>query len=230
MTREQLAEICADMGEPGLTAEVILNIEGRRVRGETRYREVNSWELMVIARSLEVAPLLLLFPVGQVDTVPVPGPADPDNGRSATTLTAARWFSGEIQDSPDLTADNLDSHGRGELDADSGLYEWYETPNNFSGVLGDFRRVVRYQGQWAAMASLVRKFGKLIQQAETESGRDILRVAALAAWESSEGYWGRMLDARAACEMQGVKLQDLAEELETRADLEAGLGGLGATG
>lgn len=77
------AEACAAAGMPGLTQSSIENIEsGRR-------RNITIEELAVLAYALGVPPVVLLFPVGDVDQVEVLP------GRAVDTWSAAKWFTGE---------------------------------------------------------------------------------------------------------------------------------------
>src|SRR5690349_18934210 len=57
MTAQQLADRCASLGAPGITTNVIANIETRR-------RDVSVDELLMLALALDVAPLHLLTPDG----------------------------------------------------------------------------------------------------------------------------------------------------------------------
>lgn len=70
MTAQQLAERCAQVGLPQLTASVIANIEtGRRDERGRRRRDVTVDEWLGFARALNVGPALLLLPM---DRGPVP--------------------------------------------------------------------------------------------------------------------------------------------------------------
>lgn len=89
MTREDLSRATGDMGWP-LTVDMLINIETRRLRkGQVKAREITVDELVVLARILDVPPILLLYPVGTADCVEV------GNGETAPTWHAARWFVGE---------------------------------------------------------------------------------------------------------------------------------------
>ncbi|MFG2756771.1 hypothetical protein [Streptomyces wuyuanensis] len=73
LNREQLAEECARLGAPELTYAAITNIEtGRRDKDGKRRREVTIDELMTFAYALGVPPMLLMLPLGSIDTVPSP--------------------------------------------------------------------------------------------------------------------------------------------------------------
>jgi hypothetical protein len=82
MTAQQLCDRCAALGAPGITTNVLANIETRR-------RDVSVDELLVLALALDVAPMHLLAPDGAV--------------RLAITPTASvtesdelrRWLRGE---------------------------------------------------------------------------------------------------------------------------------------
>lgn len=73
LNREQLAEECAQLGAPELTYAAITNIEtGRRDKDGKRRREVTVDELMTFGYALGVPPLLLMLPLGRMDSVPSP--------------------------------------------------------------------------------------------------------------------------------------------------------------
>jgi transcriptional regulator with XRE-family HTH domain len=108
MSAQQLADKTVALGQP-MARSVIANLEsGRR---ET----ITLPELVVLARSLGVPPLLLMFPVGrreEIDTLP---------GGPASTLAALDWFIGQGRfPSP--------YRGEGDVDSDTGLHEWYVDP------------------------------------------------------------------------------------------------------
>jgi transcriptional regulator with XRE-family HTH domain len=89
LTRDDLAERCARRGLP-LTTSTIANIEtGRRDGDGRRRREVTVDELVVLADALKVAPVLLVFPVGQQGVTTWVG----ESG-SVDTWLAAQWFGG----------------------------------------------------------------------------------------------------------------------------------------
>jgi hypothetical protein len=88
ITREELAQRCVDLGWP-VSVAVLTNMETGRRKGAQSRREITVDEVVVLARALEVPPLILLFPVGTerdteigLDTV-------------APTWAAVRWFVGE---------------------------------------------------------------------------------------------------------------------------------------
>ena len=84
LSAPDLAGRCEALGMPSFTRQVIMRLEhGRR-------EAVSVAELAVLAAALEIAPLLLLYPVGQADeTEYLPG-------HRAAPWDAARWWSGEI--------------------------------------------------------------------------------------------------------------------------------------
>lgn len=93
----KLAQRCAELGAPQLTAAALSNIEtGRRDGDGKRRREITIDELVVIARALDVAPALLMAPIGYEDTVEVLP------GRTVAVLEAYEWLVGES---------NLESEG-----------------------------------------------------------------------------------------------------------------------
>jgi transcriptional regulator with XRE-family HTH domain len=88
VSRDDLAKRCTEHGWP-MTAAILTNIEtGRKQQGRRR-REISIDEIAVIARALEIPPVLLCYPVGEPRTTEVaPGvEGDPWQG--------ARWFCGE---------------------------------------------------------------------------------------------------------------------------------------
>jgi transcriptional regulator with XRE-family HTH domain len=90
MTAQQLADRCTELGSP-LHRSVIANLEnGRRPL-------VSVAELIILARALDVPPVLLISPVGRRETIEIlPGQEAP------TAWDAALWFSGEarLEDTP----------------------------------------------------------------------------------------------------------------------------------
>lgn len=99
MTRDQLAARCAELGYPALTSPALANIEtGRRNAEGVRRREVSVDELMILAKALQVAPALLMFPIGNEESVP----AFP--GERLDTWTAFQWFAGEAYFGPDVAS------------------------------------------------------------------------------------------------------------------------------
>lgn len=82
MSAQQLADATATLGHP-IPRSVIANLEsGRR---ET----LSVAELLVMARALDVAPVLLVFPVGHEAV------AEPLPDAVVDTWRAAKWFTGE---------------------------------------------------------------------------------------------------------------------------------------
>src|ERR1039458_8444708 len=66
-TARYFAERCAGTGEPGITANVIANIEtGRRGDDGQRRREVTIEEIMVFAKALDV-PLSMILPMEDLE-------------------------------------------------------------------------------------------------------------------------------------------------------------------
>jgi transcriptional regulator with XRE-family HTH domain len=92
VTRKELAKTCKeDLDWPSLTEGVIGTIETGRRDKETgaRKREVSVDEVAVIARALNVPPLLLITPLGYEDTI------EALPGKTVSTLHAYKWWSGE---------------------------------------------------------------------------------------------------------------------------------------
>jgi transcriptional regulator with XRE-family HTH domain len=83
MSAQQLADRCADIGLP-IARSVLANLESGR-------RETFSVaELLVLAKALEVAPILLLFPLGRQEAMEVVP------GEKVPVPDAAMWFTGEM--------------------------------------------------------------------------------------------------------------------------------------
>jgi transcriptional regulator with XRE-family HTH domain len=96
LSRQQVAEQCAQKGLPGFTAASLANIEtGRRDPEGRRRREVSVDELVVLAEVLNIPPVLLVFPVGSQATTEYP-----PSGGDVVTWEAARWFGGMSDFSP----------------------------------------------------------------------------------------------------------------------------------
>jgi transcriptional regulator with XRE-family HTH domain len=89
--------VCERLGAPQLSVSALANIErGQTAESKRRRRDVSVDELMVLAKALDTAPLLLLFPVGTetaIEYLP---------GQAVSPWDAAKWFSGEGYDSADV--------------------------------------------------------------------------------------------------------------------------------
>lgn len=109
MSAQQLADATAELGHP-VARSVIANLEsGRR-------DTVSIAELLVLARALEVPPLLLVFPVGRermTEVLP---------GKVTGTWAAAKWFTGE-EPFPVQMSDGAW--------ASAGFDEWQEAATNY---------------------------------------------------------------------------------------------------
>ncbi|MGW1762737.1 hypothetical protein ACWCQL_01370 [Streptomyces sp. NPDC002073] len=91
LTREQLAERCADLGAPELTYSAIVDIEGgRRTKEGRRRRNVSVDEWLVLGMALGVPPLLLTCPLDTPQPVPVVPAVKPQ-----APYTAWRWVTGQ---------------------------------------------------------------------------------------------------------------------------------------
>lgn len=84
MSAQDLSDRCAELGLP-IARPVLSNLEnGRR-------ESITLAELVVLARALDVAPVLLVAPVGREATVEILP------GREATAFGAMLWFAGEAE-------------------------------------------------------------------------------------------------------------------------------------
>lgn len=89
--RERLAERCAEVGMPELTASAITNIEsGRRKPDGTRRRTITVDELAVLAWALDVPPISLLSAYPEKESV------DILPNWNVSSVDAAIWFSADV--------------------------------------------------------------------------------------------------------------------------------------
>lgn len=89
ISHRELAERCKRLGLT-LSASAISDIEsGRRDEHGQRRREIRVDELTVLARALDVSPVLLLAPLGYEDQVEILP------GQSMPTIRAYEWLTGE---------------------------------------------------------------------------------------------------------------------------------------
>lgn len=147
MSAQQLADATAALGH-AVPRSVIANLESGR-------RDVVSVaELLVLARALEVPPLLLVFPIGSASTVEVLP------GVHAPTWPVARWFTGEGR-FPTRTPDG----GWEPADIDRWGDEATALFRNQQGLISDWRR---FRGH----ASTVRKMLESGDPEKVEQFRD----------------------------------------------------------
>lgn len=157
----QLAEECQKQGMASLTEASLGNIE-RGLRGDSApakrtRRRVLVEELAVLAKVLEVSPILLIFPVdtmAEIEVVP---------GQVAPILDALRWFTAEGPLFPDDT-DRFHGIGQydpqagqwgfGQRDPLTGLYEWYGEPTWEQGAAPVIllRQFVARVSEWFELA------------------------------------------------------------------------------
>lgn len=162
---QQLADKTGPLGY-SISRNTIASIESGR-------KELLSiQELTTIARALEVAPIALLYPLDTKTNVRVP--ADPPV--EVPAVLAARWFTGEHTSAPDAIDELIDRYGGGEYDDSTGLYEWYNKPFNFSGVLKEIRAMNRLAAIGYDYCELIPKLQDRLKHAETRPARDALRA------------------------------------------------------
>lgn len=113
MSAERLAGECERLGMR-IERSVLANLENQR------RNTIGLAEVLVLARALDVAPILLIFPVGDVETVqPLPN-------ESTTPYAAAKWFSGEFQTHKgDFPVDRFDSATYRRYDESLGKLDAY---------------------------------------------------------------------------------------------------------
>jgi transcriptional regulator with XRE-family HTH domain len=109
----ELAEECANLGAPQLTAASLANIErGQDPNAKRKRRDVTVEELVILGYALQVPPILLMVPLGDADEVElVPGVA-------VHPYDAALWISGRWNRGDGWGGvPGLDHLGRGGPDA-----------------------------------------------------------------------------------------------------------------
>lgn len=88
--RDDLAKRCAELGWPALTSGVIGTIEtGRPDKDGKRRREISIDELVVLARALDVEPVLLVAPLGHLPEIEILP------GQTVPAVQAYRWLTGD---------------------------------------------------------------------------------------------------------------------------------------
>ncbi|MEU6033931.1 helix-turn-helix transcriptional regulator [Actinomadura sp. NPDC047616] len=135
---QQLADACTVLGYP-LTRSALANLEsGRRPT-------IAVAELLILARALNVPPVLLVFPVGRLDTV------EPAPGTEAPAWDAAKWFGGAapFPAAPQQTIDRPPA----------------------TDVLTLFRRHDRYIDEWAFATRKARGARSMRDEAATPEER-----------------------------------------------------------
>lgn len=110
-----LSDRTAELGYP-ISPQIIARLDSG-----TRAGHFELAELLVLAKALDVPPALLLFPIGVADDIEVLP------GQVAQPWQAYKWFIGD-QAFPWSPAGDLEEHGRGPVDAASGMHRWYDDP------------------------------------------------------------------------------------------------------
>jgi transcriptional regulator with XRE-family HTH domain len=88
LSAQKLADKCAVLGLPSLTRTVITKLENGRKES------VSTAELMVLAKALDVPPVMLMFPFGELRMVEI------TPGEFIEPLDAAFWVAGQDPDNP----------------------------------------------------------------------------------------------------------------------------------
>jgi transcriptional regulator with XRE-family HTH domain len=122
---QKLADICAEEYGLPIKRTVLANFEaGRRPA-------LSVAELLILARILQVPPVLLLFPVGQEtgsDVLP---------GTSVDTWSAAKWFTGETEAIPGETEERQETEPvRLYREHEQVVEEWREVQRKIKAFLG----------------------------------------------------------------------------------------------
>lgn len=122
---QKLADICAEEYGLPIKRTVLANFEaGRRPA-------LSVAELLILARILQVPPVLLLFPVGQEtgsDVLP---------GTSVDTWSAAKWFTGETEAIPGETEERQETEPvRLYREHEQVVEEWRDVQRKIKAFLG----------------------------------------------------------------------------------------------
>ena len=88
MTTNQLADRCAQLGAPWLTAQALYKLEGQRDSATRKPRRVTVDELLVLACALDIAPVHLLTGLDDLEPYPV------TPSLSVRGVVARRWIRG----------------------------------------------------------------------------------------------------------------------------------------
>lgn len=110
-----LSDRTAELGYP-ISPQIIARLDTGKRAGHFELAE-----LLVLAKALEVPPVLLLFPVGVVEEIEVLP------GHVAAPWAAYKWFIGDAS-FPWSPAGELEEHGSGPVDPVSGMHRWYDDP------------------------------------------------------------------------------------------------------
>lgn len=199
LNREQLAERCRELGAPAnMTAAAVANIEtGRPDAQGRRRRDLTVEELVIFALALNVAPLLLLFPVGLVKEEEVL----PETMRP--TWLAAKWFAGDQPWCSESDEDGRWYADRSRLDA------WRQ---NSAGV--DFYRLhERHIHDWDEAQRRAEVAREEMAAAEDAAAKEVARREA----EAQDARAGQMTAAlrqlRWSARRQGLIAPPLPPEL-----------------
>ncbi|MGP4092758.1 helix-turn-helix domain-containing protein [Streptomyces sp. KR55] len=126
-TVKQLAERCAELGAPELTAQALYNLEnGRRDDSGRRRRDVTVDELLKLAYVLSVAPVHLLVPPVDGDAVV---PYRFIEGVTTTPGFARAWIRGQSPIGRVVAREYFSE----VPDSEYQVPEWQWTPQNIEG-------------------------------------------------------------------------------------------------
>lgn len=123
MSAQQLSDACTELGHP-IARGVLANFEsGRRPT-------VSVAEVLVFARALNVPPLLLIFPLGQEESL------EALPGSPAPAWASLKWFTGESDRLPgDTEATSDPATVRLYRDHDRLVEEWRNARNQVFSIL-----------------------------------------------------------------------------------------------
>ena len=141
-------------------------------------------ELVSLARALEVAPIILLYPVGEKVEFIMPSGVDPGPHE------AARWFSGERNDSADYTFEDLqDSRSLFEQAVEGPKDDgWRRAGRAEAGQLGVHREIEREDAVASILAEVSGDMVKLGRDSETPEHRDAFRAASTLLLSASQRH------------------------------------------
>jgi transcriptional regulator with XRE-family HTH domain len=163
LTREQLAERCAELGADGITASVLVNIEsGRPDKQGVRRRDVTVDEVLILAYALDVPPIVLFVEPDNHTPLPVT-PKTQVSG-----WDALYWVTGE-EEPPWLQDGEADSAERRRRwrDAASQLTESRAVKTYVKRL-----RVLQARGDQAAYMDLLRDMARA-SDILAMSGKDV---------------------------------------------------------
>jgi transcriptional regulator with XRE-family HTH domain len=184
MSAQQLADACAGVGME-IPRSVLANLEsGRRTT-------ITVAELLVLARVLDIAPILLLFSLGETEKVEVLP------GKQVETWRAMEWFDGS--DYLALNGEGWDPHTWRQPDPVVRSFRWHR----------------RHLENWSASVKLIAQQREDAERASMPSEREGLAYVADANERRLKQEEDKLADVRRAMRERGVtSLPEIPPALE----------------